>query len=198
MTVGGPSPKAIVSLGMGTGNYPVTLVTSAPVCGGATVAQITSANAPWTTLGTCAGNGEGTTCDGLVIPAANLGYPGQVQIRVVNPGQAAGSASSFYIFQGSPSPVVTGPATGSLVQGGGAQTITLVGTGFAGATVECDFMGDAGVAVTPPIVNATSTAMTIQFPASFTATPQPAFWTKVTVLSQPGGVAYWGVVLDVP
>jgi hypothetical protein len=186
---------------MGTGNYPIQLLTNAAVCPGASAVQISTKTNVWTDIGTCQGNGVGpdTTCDGVVIPASSLSFPAQVQLRIVNPGEAAGTVYSLYVFQGAPSPVITGPAQAALVAGGGAQSITLTGSGFVaqGSTVECDFTGDGGVAVLPSILNVTSTSMTIQFPASFTATPEPAFWTKVTTLSQPGGVAYWALQLDV-
>jgi hypothetical protein len=197
--VGGPNPTAITELGMGTGNYPIAIVTSNGVCPGASVVQI-STGSLWTDLGTCAASGgePSVTCEGIVIPAASLAGFTKVQLQVINPGQAAGTAYSFYVFQGSPSPVITGPASGSLVAGGGAQQITLTGTGLTGATVECDFLQDGGVAVVPTISSATSTSMTLQFPASFTAVAQPPFWTKVTVSAPVGGVAYWAEQIDVP
>jgi hypothetical protein len=194
----GPSTTALTQLGMGTGNYPIQILTNAAVCPGGSVVQV-STGSLWTDIGMCQGNGAGpdSTCDGVVIPSTSLATPAQVQLRVVNPGQPAGTAYSFYIFQGAPAPVVTGPATASLVAGGGVQQILLSGTGLSGTKVECDFVGDGGVAVVPTVLQSTNGFLQIQFPAAFTATAQPLFWTKVTQSNPVGGIAYWDVQIGV-
>jgi hypothetical protein len=201
--VAGPSPQPIGSLGVGTGDYPIQLLANAAVCPGVSVAQI-GANGAWTTIGTCGGGGNGTgpitTCSGVAIPATNLTMPGQFQLRVMNPGQASGTTYSFAIFQGDPSPVVTGPLNVPILHaGGGAQQITLTGTGFVPGTTtaDCEWVGDGGAAVTPTLSNVTSTSMTLTFPASFTATSQPLFWTRARTAAQPGGVSYWARTIAV-
>ncbi|MBX7097111.1 MAG: hypothetical protein K1X89_05330, partial [Myxococcaceae bacterium] len=168
------------SLGQGSGATGATISGSDLISG----TTITASNGQTTyplTPPDPSGNPSQTT---VLLPEAMLATPGLWTITLVTPAPGGGTSTvdgGFTVVAGNPTPAVRSWTPYLLVSDGGAQDLTISGTGFYQGSAVVDQTSLA----TFPTVSATSTSLVVTVPADHVALD--GFRTLRVVNAAPGG-----------
>jgi IPT/TIG domain len=183
--------------------------TSGPIAGGATV-TVTGAGFTGATkvaFGTLAGKNLDVVNDHTILVTSPAEGPGTVAIRVTTPnGQSAAVTADLYTYVG---PVLTSITPTSGPEAGGTS-VTVIGTGFTGATqvtfgsVAGKFLvvvNDTTITVTSPAESPATVAVRVVTPNGSSATVPGGQFTflgpVVTAISPTGGPTAGGTTVTV-